>query len=249
MRLIAAAANGPRRLLEPCGGNGRRGFPELVTKPSVAEALRHAPDLCGRAVIGALSRDWRRTSDSFLTVGMCCPATGVPVLVALRLWKGIGGQLHFASRLERDYEAIWKSNRTVVIAQGSGRATVEAMVDGLAEDHWTQLTATDRKSLRPGMGQRWDKAHDRIGVLSPRELAAAATGLVPRRRSDRVFDPRRRRLRRGDRLRAADAARRDRIHVAVGSGELRARPLDLLSILVPQICKQFVLRTNFVTCS
>ena len=154
------------------------GLPELVTEPSVAEALRHAPDLCGRAVIGALSRDWRRASDLFLTVGMCCPATGVPVLVALRLWKGIGGRLHFASRLERDYEAIWKSNRTVVIAQGSGRATVEAMVDGLAEDHWTQLTATDRESLRPGMGQRWDKAHDRIGVSSPRELAAAATGLV-----------------------------------------------------------------------
>ena len=55
---------------------------------------------------------------------------------------------------------------------------MEAIVDGLAEDHWTQPTATDRKSLRPGMGQRWDKAHDRIGVSSSRELAAAATGLV-----------------------------------------------------------------------
>ena len=76
------------------------GLPELVTKPSVAEALRHAPDLCGRAVIGALSRDWRRTSNMFLTVGMCCPATGVPVLVALRALEGNRGPvaLCFAAR-------------------------------------------------------------------------------------------------------------------------------------------------------
>jgi hypothetical protein len=77
------------------------GLPQLVSKPSIAEALRHAPELCGRAVIGALSRDWRKTSDLYITVGMCCPITGVPVLAALRLWKGVGNRLHFASRLER----------------------------------------------------------------------------------------------------------------------------------------------------
>src|SRR5690349_11631517 len=35
----------------------------LVSKPHVAQALREAPELCGRAVIGALSRDWRKASE------------------------------------------------------------------------------------------------------------------------------------------------------------------------------------------
>src|SRR6185312_7411466 len=121
------------------------GVAALVSKPVVAEALREAPELCGRAVMGALSRDWRKSSDVFLTVGVCCPATGVPVLVSVRLWRGIGNRLHFASRLERDFEAVWKSNRTVLIAQGSGRALIEAMVDGVAQDHWEKLQARDHE--------------------------------------------------------------------------------------------------------
>jgi hypothetical protein len=150
----------------------------IVSKPAVASALRHEPDLCGRAVIGAMSRDWRKASDVYLSVGFCCPATGVPVLLALRLWKGIGNRLHAASRLERDYEAVVQSDRTVVIAQGSGRATVEAMVDGLAEEHWERLAAQQHAALQPGMSARWDRAHDRIGVSSGRELATIAAGLV-----------------------------------------------------------------------
>ena len=150
----------------------------IVSKPAVAAALRREPDLCGRAVIGAMSRDWRKASDVYLSVGFCCPATGVPVLLALRLWRGIGNRLHAASRLERDYEAVVRSDRTVVIAQGSGRATVEAMVDGLAEEHWSRLAAREHAALQPGMAARWDRAHDRIGVSSGRELAAIAAGLV-----------------------------------------------------------------------
>ncbi len=150
----------------------------IVSKPAVASALRREPDLCGRAVIGALSRDWQKASDIYLTVGLCCPATGVPVLLALRLWRGVGNRLHVVSRLERDYEAVVRSDRTVVMAQGSGRATIEAMVDGVAEEHWGRLAAKEQVILQPGMAARWDRAHDRIGVSSGRELAAIATGLV-----------------------------------------------------------------------
>jgi hypothetical protein len=153
-------------------------LPGIVSKPAVAAALRHEPDLCGRAVIGAMSRDWRKASDVYLSIGCCCPATGVPVLLALRLWRGIGNRLHAASRLERDYEAVVQADRTVLIAQGSGRAAVEAMVDGLAEEHWGRFAAGGHAALQPGMAARWDRAHDRIGVSSGRELAAIAAGLV-----------------------------------------------------------------------
>ncbi len=150
----------------------------FVSKPDVAAALRREPELCGRAVIGALSRDWGKASDVFLSVGFCCPATGVPVLLALRLWRGIGNRLHAVSRLERDYEAVVRADRTVVIAQGSGRATVEAMVDGLAEEHWSRLASDGNAAVQQGMAARWDRAHDRIGVSSGRELATIASGLV-----------------------------------------------------------------------
>ncbi|HET9020061.1 MAG TPA: hypothetical protein VFN46_10760, partial [Acetobacteraceae bacterium] len=109
---------------------------------------------------------------------LVCPATGVPVLVALRLWRGLGGRLHFVSRLDTEYEASWRAGRTVVVAQGSGRPLVEAMLDGLAEDHWTALPAAGRDAVRGGMDARWDRAHGRLGVAAPRELAAIAAGLV-----------------------------------------------------------------------
>lgn len=76
------------------------------------------PALCGRAVGQALARDWQR-AELFLTVGLCCPRTGVPVLLALRMWRGVGNCLHYASRLAGDWEAAWRAGRTVVIAQGS----------------------------------------------------------------------------------------------------------------------------------
>jgi hypothetical protein len=150
----------------------RRALPALAGRPELRAALRNAPDLCGRAVTGALARDWRR-AELFLTIGVCCPRTGVPVLLALRLWRGVGNRLHFASRLAGAWEASWKAGRTVVIAQGSGRPLVEAMIDGLAGEHWDALPAAGQDSLRPGMDRRWDAAHARLAVSSPRELCAA----------------------------------------------------------------------------
>lgn len=116
--------------------------------------------------------------DLYVTVGLCCPVTGVPVLVSLRLWRGCGDRLDFASRLAGDYEAIWRSNRTVVVAQGAGRPIVEAMVDGIAGEHWSNLSAATRAKVGPVMSARWDRAHDRIAVSSLREMGAIATGLV-----------------------------------------------------------------------
>jgi hypothetical protein len=51
----------------------------------------------------------------------------------------------------------------VLIAQGSGRTVIEAMVDGLAEDHWGHLQPASQETLRQGMGQRWDSV---IGYLT-----------------------------------------------------------------------------------
>jgi hypothetical protein len=155
----------------------RQALPALAGRPELQAALRDAPELCGRAVAGALARDWRR-AELFLTVGVCCPHTGVPVLVALRLWRGVGNRLHFASRLAGPWEASWKAGRTVVIAQGSGRPLVEAMIDGLAGEHWDALPAAGQDTLRPGMDRRWDAVHARLAVSSPRELVAIATGLI-----------------------------------------------------------------------
>ena len=90
----------------------------------------------------------------------------------------MGDRLLFASRLADDYEAIWKSNRTIVVAQGSGRPIVEAMIDGIASEHWGNLSTAGRAKTGPGMSARWDRAHDRIAVSSLRELGAIATGLV-----------------------------------------------------------------------
>jgi hypothetical protein len=154
-----------------------RALPALAGRPCLQAALREAPELYGRAVTAALARDWRH-AELFLTVGLCCPSSGVPVLVALRLWRGVGNCLHFASRLAGNWEAAWRAGRTVIIAQGSGRPLVEAMVDGLAGEHWDTLARDGQDALRAGMDRRWDAAHGRLGVSSARELAAVATGLV-----------------------------------------------------------------------
>jgi hypothetical protein len=128
---------------------------------------------------GPNARSGRPAScDLYVTVGLCCPATGVPVLVSLRLWRGFGDRLEFASRLDSDYEAIWRSNRTVVVAQGAGRPIVEAMIDGIAGEHWGSLSTATRAKAGPVMSARWDRAHDRIAVSSLREMGAIATGLV-----------------------------------------------------------------------
>jgi hypothetical protein len=160
-----------------CDGAWTRALPALADRPRLKAALREAPALCGRAVAEALAHDWHH-SELFLTVGLCCPATGVPVLLALRLWRGIGGYLHAASRLSGDWEAAWRAGRTVLVAQGSGRPRVEAMIDGIADDHWNALPGEAQDSLRAGMDRRWDMAHGRLAVSSPRELAGVAMGLV-----------------------------------------------------------------------
>ncbi|CAH2599870.1 conserved protein of unknown function [Rhodovastum atsumiense] len=152
-------------------------LPVLAGRPKLEAVLRAAPELCGRAVTGALARDWRH-AELFLTVGLCCPVTGVPTLLALRLWRGIGNRLHFASRLGGPWETAWKAGRTVIIAQGSGRAMVESMIDGLGSEHWDTLPGKSQDMLRPGMDRRWDAAHSRLSVSSPRELLAVAAGLV-----------------------------------------------------------------------
>jgi hypothetical protein len=118
------------------------------------------------------------SGELFLTVGLVCPRHGVPVLLSLRVTAAEGGRLTVVSRLDAAYEAAWRAGRTVVTAQGTGRALVEAMVDGVAEDHWNGLATAGRKSLRPAMEARWDRAHATLGVASPRELAAVAAGLV-----------------------------------------------------------------------
>jgi hypothetical protein len=139
-----------------------------------------APEIFGQVPAGCSDArsEQPSSSDLYVTVGLCCPATGVPVLVSLRLWRGAGDRLQFASRLDDDYEAIWKSSRTVVVAQGSGRPIVEAMIDGIASEHWKNLSSSSRARTGPGMSARWDRAHDRIAVSSLRELGAIATGLV-----------------------------------------------------------------------
>jgi hypothetical protein len=149
----------------------------LAGRPGV-ELLRRAPELCGRAVAESLGRDWRGEGELFLTVGAVCPATGVPLLIALRMWRGIGNRLHFVSRLANDWTSAWTAGRTVLVAQGSGRALVEAMVDGLSEDHWDRMESGCRDTLRGELGKRWDTALDRLGISSPDELGSIATGLV-----------------------------------------------------------------------
>jgi hypothetical protein len=118
------------------------------------------------------------SSEVFLTVGLVCPRTGVPVLLSLRVAAAAGNRLRVTSRLDAPYEVAWRAGRTVVTAQGTGRALVEAMVDGVGEEHWNGLSPAGRTGLRPAMEARWDSAHASLGVASPRELAAVAAGLV-----------------------------------------------------------------------
>lgn len=147
-------------------------------RPQAAAAMLATPELYGRAVAGALAHNWGQSQQLYLTVGLCCPTSGVPVMISLRLWRGLGQRLHAVSRLQREYEVSWQAGRTVLIAQGSGRALIEAMVDGLGEDHWAGMPSEQRDALRPALDARWLRAHTRLGVSSPRELGLAATGLV-----------------------------------------------------------------------
>ena len=162
-RALASAGSGPDALASAV----LRALDEPLDGPT-EKVLAEAPALVSRAP----------SSDLFLTVGMVCPETGVPVMVALRISPAPDNRLLLVSRLDAEYEVAWRAGRTVVAAQGSGRAVVEAMVDGLADEHWEALAPDGRKLLRPAMEARWDRAHASLGVASPRELAAVASGLV-----------------------------------------------------------------------
>lgn len=133
----------------------------LPATPGVLEPVSRAP-----------------SSDLYLTLGLVCPRSGVPALAAVRLIQVEGNRLEAISRFDGPFETSWRAGRTVVVAQGSGRPLVEALVDGLGDDHWHALGPAARDEIRPGMDERWDRAHSRLGVSSPRELAAIASGLV-----------------------------------------------------------------------
>lgn len=151
---------------------------DLVGRDAALAPFAATPDIFGRAVAGAVGRDWRRSADLFLTIGLVCPRLGVPALIALRLWRGFGGRLAFASRLDADYEVSWRAGRTVVVAQGSGLPLIEAMIDGLAPDHWSKLPEADLPDARARIDRRWDRSHERLAVATPHELCGVATGLV-----------------------------------------------------------------------
>ena len=120
---------------------------------------------------GAMAHHWGQSDELLLTVGLCCPCTGVPVMISLRLWRGIGQRLHAASRLEREYEVSWQAGRTVLIAQGTGSGLIGAMLDGLEEDHRAGMPAKQHSAINA----RW---HTRLGVSTARDLGLAASGLV-----------------------------------------------------------------------
>jgi hypothetical protein len=148
---------------------------EMTASTEVAGALREVPDLLGEAVIGALVHGWSRPADVNLTAGFCCPETGVPVVVAINVWKGLGDRLLFAPRHDRAYYALHRAGRSLVITQGSGRANVCAMIEGVSADAEADHDPRDRMAM---IDRRWQRAHERIGVSSPAELVGIATGLV-----------------------------------------------------------------------
>jgi hypothetical protein len=82
------------------------------------------------------------------------------------------------SRFATDHEVLWRSTRTVFVAQGSGRPVIEAMMDGMADEHWRRMSKPEREAVGREMAARWDRAHDQLGVSSVSELGGLAAGLV-----------------------------------------------------------------------
>jgi hypothetical protein len=144
----------------------------------VAEALRASPQACQSAVVAALSCAVRSTPDSSFVVGACCPSTGVPVLVAVDAWAGLGGRFLLGSRLAGRFKAAWRTGATSILAQGSGRETVNSMLDGIDEENFCVLDRTQRSAQRRIVEARWGRAHLSVSLSSERELATVASGLV-----------------------------------------------------------------------
>jgi len=180
-RLLAEIGAAPRchggDAVEALGRSAWRASADaLATSPSVAAALKRTPDLLGEAVIGALVRNWSRPADVQMMVGLCCPATGVPAVVAVKIWKGLSGRLLFAARAEHPSYVLHRAGRSLVLSQGSGRGNVCAMIEGVSEDHTTGQAPSE--TITAAVDKRWQHVHDRIGVSSPAELASVAAGLV-----------------------------------------------------------------------
>jgi hypothetical protein len=150
--------------------------PSLATSPSLAETLKRTPDLLGEAVIGALVRNWSRPSDVQLMIGLCCPVTGVPAVVAVNIWKGLSGCLLYAPRADQPACLLRRAGRSLVLSQGSGRGNVCGMIEGVSGDHTDGSAQTE--TIAAAVDRRWQHVHDRIGVSSPAELASVAAGLV-----------------------------------------------------------------------
>jgi hypothetical protein len=151
---------------------------EISGSREAAEALRSVPQACEAAVVAALSRAVRSTPDSSFVVGACCPSTGVPVLVAVDAWPGLGNRFLLRSRLAGRFKAAWRTGATSILAQGSGRETVNAMLDGIDEENFCVLDKSQRTAQRQVVEARWGRAHLSVSLSSERELATVASGLV-----------------------------------------------------------------------
>lgn len=152
-----------------------RVLPGIITRPEFAGALREAPDLLAEAVVHALARDWNRPIEVSLMVGLCCPESGIPAVVAVNLWRGLGGRLVFAARQDRAYYTLGRAGRSLVISQGSGRGHIRTMIEGIAAEFADNRPA---EATTAAVDARWQRAHDRIGIATPGELAAIAAGLA-----------------------------------------------------------------------
>lgn len=147
-------------------------LPGLARCPIAAGLLNSTPALMQEAVIGAMVRDWTRPADANLAVGLCCPRSGVPAVVSVNLWKGLGDRLLFAPRHDRPCFSLHQAGRSLLLSQGSGRQNVLAMLDGNAGEATDEAAETARKDAR------WERLHDRVSVSSVEELTAIASGLV-----------------------------------------------------------------------
>jgi hypothetical protein len=137
----------------------------LAASPPMADALRMVPDLLGEAVVGALVSGWARPADVNVMLGLCCPVTGVPVLVAVKVWSGLSGRLMFAPRRGKPFHAMHASAQGILLCQGSGSGNVSAMIGGV--DH------------PEGQADRnWRRAQGQISVSTPAEMVSVAAGLV-----------------------------------------------------------------------
>lgn len=150
----------------------------LLRLGTMGDALALYPELCARAVALALSRACRIVPHASLMLGACCPRSGVPTLVAVDAWSGLGNRLLLRSRLQGRYVAAWQAGRTLITAQGSGADMVHALFDGIGRENWGRLDDRNKKRQHGLMNERWQRAHASMEVCSTPELASVATGLV-----------------------------------------------------------------------